>query len=154
VLHSCSSTEVKCPGDSISQLRLGFTRKADSTTTQFTVYCPGIPDNSNDTLISDTIYNGNVVPVQVEIPVDITTNQMNIYFDFIQLKTDSTPYKKKTDIIALFYNRHSYMDDLECGVITDFLINNAIYSNYHIDSVFIANKLINSDNVNHVEIYY
>ncbi|MFA6400332.1 MAG: DUF6452 family protein [Salinivirgaceae bacterium] len=156
-LPSCNSAEVECPGDSTAQLRLEFTQKEDSTTTQFTVYCPGLPDNINDTLVSDTIYNGKVAPIiQLEIPVDITTNIMAIYMDFVILKTDTTPYKKVTDSIKFEYIMHSYMNELECGIYTEFAITSkqVSFSNSHIDTAFFTYKLINSDNVNHVEIYY
>jgi hypothetical protein len=142
-IQSCNSVETNCPDDSIGQFRLGFSRKVDSTTNQFIVRCVGL---------SDSIYNSPSEPIQVDIPVDITNDTMAIYIDFIS-KTDTT-FEKETDLIAFTYLTHSYMQDLECGLVTEFLIKRVYYSKNHIDTAFFTNNLINSDKVNHVEIQY
>ena len=131
VSTGCKNTDVECPGDSIGQLKIGFVRKNDTTTTHFTVYCPAIPNDTSNIKVTDTLYNNKVAPVKVEIPVDITSDSMAIYIDFTILKTDSTPYKYETDVIALKYDRNSYINDLECGVITEFSIKKVYYSNNH-----------------------
>jgi len=89
----------------------------------------------------------------VEIPVNITSDSTLIYIDFIY-STDTTPEIKVTDYIAFTTTNHTYMDELECGIVTEFKIKRKYYSENHIDTAILNYDLINSENVNHVEIYY
>jgi|GEM_PF-3683760 hypothetical protein len=144
IFQGCNNSGVKCPGNSISPFRLGFNRTKDSISNHFNVYSP---------LLTDSIYNSNTEPSSLEFPVNITSDSTLIYIDFIY-STDSTPEVKVTDIIAFSSTSHSYMEELECGIVTEFRIKRVYYSDNHIDTVIFTYNQINSENVNHVEIYY
>jgi len=142
---SCNSTESSCPGESISQLRIGFTRETDSTTNHFIVYHP---------LLADSIYDSIVAPKYVDVPMDVTSDSMAVFIDFIIAQTDSTSEIKVTDVVAITYKSHSYIENLDCGVLMDFEIEEVYYTHNHLDTFYFRNKDINSEIVDHVEISY
>lgn len=148
-LSSCTSEDAICPGERVSQFRIGFTKTIDSTTIHYLIYQTLPVDSAR---VNDTIYNHSIKPGYVYIPVDITTDSTWFMIGFVS-EVDSN-YFIVTDTITYTYTKEPILTDLECGFTMEFLIDTFYYTTNHIDSALLISKQINTENTNHVEILY
>jgi hypothetical protein len=146
---SCNTEDTICPEEQISQFRIAFNNTIDSTTNLYTLYIT-LPTDSG--WVNDTIYNSSTTPGYIYLPVDITADSTWFFIDFSTI-TDSSSITV-TDTISYTYTRIPILDNLECGFTMEFPIDTFYYTKHNLDTAILSNKQINSDNVNHVEIYY
>ena len=151
LLSSCNTKDTICPEEQISPFRIGFKRTIDSTTNNYVVYLT-LPSESGS--INDTIYHSATAPGYVYLPVDITSDSTWFYIDFIYYNKADSSTLIKTDTISYTYTSEPILNNLDCGFSMEFKLDTFYYTNNHIDTAFLKNKLINSDKLNHVEIYY
>ncbi|MDA3890268.1 MAG: DUF6452 family protein [Salinivirgaceae bacterium] len=142
-LFSCNQADTVCPDTQVYDFKLILERVNDSTSTRLKIYY-----TATDSIITESNF-----PELVNIPVDLNSDSMSFYIDFIN---DTAPELNKTDTFSLAYKTTTYMTDQECGFIMKFEIDTTTwhYTTHQIDTTLTINHLINADNEGNLAIFY
>lgn len=141
---ACNQAEPVCPDTQTFDFKLLLNKKGDSTSTRIKVYI-------NNT---DSLSTGAKFPELVNIPVNLNNDSTVFYIDFIN---DTAPEFNKTDSMWFHHTDSLYLNNQECGFITEFYVDTTAgygWTINEIDSVYYINKRIDADNNGNFKIYY
>lgn len=142
--YGCNQADPICPDTQSFDFKLILHKVSDSTSTRVLIYHPAM----------DTLNPDDKFPELISIPVNITLDSTVFYIDFIN---DTAPEFNATDSIWFYQVDSLYLNDQECGFITEFKINiDPTMGSYfsRIDSAYFTNSYLNADNNGNFEIFY
>lgn len=138
---SCSSDDEDCPDEQVPYLLLSFEQSVDQDIVAAYIY---------NKQLSDSIYKSTSKPDSVQIPLKLSADTTFINFDVKY--TDTTNTLK--DVIAFVHTHTIFSEDIECGFTTVFYLNEILASTNFVDSIYIMDTIINSDEIVHAKVYY
>lgn len=140
-LTFCSTDDEDCPDIDIPYLVLSFEQSITEEFDTTFIYCPGL---------SDTLFTGNSNPTDLSIPLNLSQDTTPLTF---QLRYADT-LELFTDNLFFIHTKEIYSENIECGFQTKFNLQNIYFTSNIIDSIYLLDTIINTDESIHAKIYY